>query len=90
VITRGASTTIAVEARGLPPARPGERYVVWLSSRRASYSAGTLQVTRTGWANTVLHSPRRAVPGSAIEISLTRPSNGRTEFRPLVQGNLPA
>lgn len=88
VITRGDRTTFALEARGLPPARPGERYEVWVSNKRGAYSAGGLEVTGTGWATAVLHSPRAALPGSAIEISLVPGGDGKG-FRTLVQGTLP-
>ena len=80
-------STLALEARGLPRARAGERYVVWLSSERGSYSVGTLEVTN-GWVNAVLHSPRTVAPGSLVEISLVR--SGGHEYTPLVEGTLPS
>ena len=88
VITKGGGTTFALEARGLPRARPGERYEVWVSNKRGAYSAGGIEVTSRGWAAAVLHSPRAALPGSAIEISLV-PAGDGTGFRTLVQGTLP-
>ena len=88
VITKADGTTFALEARNLPVARPGERYEVWVSNKRGAYSAGALEVTRTGWSTAVLHSPRRAAPGSQIEISLVPIANEKG-FRTLVQGTLP-
>ena len=88
VFTKAGGTTFALEARNLPPARPGERYEVWVSNKRGAYSAGGIVVTRTGWATAVLHSPRPALPGSAIEISLVPHANEKG-FRTLVQGTLP-
>ena len=61
---------------------------MWVSNKRGAYSAGALEVTRTGWSTAVLHSPRRAAPGSQIEISLVPIANEKG-FRTLVQGTLP-
>jgi anti-sigma factor RsiW len=87
LVRRAGATTIVLQARGLPPPRPGEHCVVWLSSDHGSFAVGTIQVSRSGWATAVLPSPRRVVSGSLIEISLVPKGNG-TSYRPLVRGTL--
>ena len=86
-VRRGGATTIVLQARGLPAPRPGERFVMWLSSDRGSFAVGSIDVSRTGWATAVLQSPRRVVSGSLIEISLVPKGKG-SSYRPLVRGTL--
>jgi anti-sigma factor RsiW len=90
VITMNGTSTVALQAQGLPHARADEHYIVWVSSPHGSYSAGTIQVTPTGWATAILRFPRTVYPGSLIQISLVSTKSGNGAYRPLAQGTLPS
>ncbi len=76
LINRPGGATIALQAQGLPVLRRGDRCVVWIAGRSASYSAGTIQISR-GWATAILRAPHRAVHGSMMVILIV-PAHGGT------------
>jgi predicted anti-sigma-YlaC factor YlaD len=90
VITMNGTSTVALQAQGLPHARADQHYIVWVSSPHGSYSAGTIQVTPTGWATAILRFPRTVYPGSLVQISLVSTKSGNGAYRPLAQGTLPS
>jgi anti-sigma factor RsiW len=81
------TSTMALEARGLPQAGPDQHYEVWFSNRRGAYSAGTIQVTPSGWSTAVLHPPAVIPPGSLVNISLVS-SGKRAGYQPVVEGTV--
>lgn len=89
VITMNGTSTVALQAQGLPHAHADQHYIVWVSSEHGSYSAGTIQVTPTGWATAILRFPRTVYPGSLIQISLVSTKSGNGAYRPIAQGTLP-
>jgi hypothetical protein len=88
VITRDGHTTLALEASGLPRPVRGKQFIVWLSGRKGSYSAGAIRVTQTGWSTAVLNGPRPAWPVSTIEISVVPAGGGVKGYRTIVRGTL--
>jgi hypothetical protein len=88
VITRGGHTTFALEASGLPHPMRGKHLIVWLSGRAGSFSAGTIRVTKTGWATAILNSPHLASPGSTIELSIVPTGDGVKGYRTIARGTL--
>ena len=88
VINQHGLTTIALEARGLPAPRPGERYIVWLSGDYGSWAVGQIQVSRTGWATAILRSPHATWPGARISILAAPAHRMRGHTRLLVHGTL--
>jgi hypothetical protein len=88
VITKDGHTTLALEASGLPSPRHGKHFIVWLSGRGGSFSAGTIRVTKTGWATAILNSPHLASPGSTIELSIVPAGDGVKGYRTIARGSL--
>jgi anti-sigma factor RsiW len=85
LINRPGGATIALQAQGLPALKRGDRCVVWIAGRSASYSAGTIQITR-GWATAILRAPHHAVHGSMMLILIV-PAHGGTP-EPLLRGRV--
>jgi anti-sigma factor RsiW len=85
LINRPGGATIALQAQGLPVLRRGDRCVVWIAGRSASYSAGTIQISR-GWATAILRAPHRAVHGSMMLILIVPAHGGAPE--PLLRGRV--
>jgi anti-sigma factor RsiW len=88
VINKNGLSTIALEARGLPAPRPGERYLVWLSDDHGSYAIGTIEINKLGWGTAILRRHYSTWPGTRISI-LAAPAksmNGRARL--LVRGTL--
>ena len=88
VINKNGLSTIALEARGLPPPRAGERYLVWLSDDHRSYAIGTIEINKMGWGTAILRRHYATWPGTRISI-LAAPAksmNGRARL--LARGTL--
>lgn len=85
LINRPGGATIALQAQGLPALKPGDRCVVWIAGHTASYSAGTIQISR-GWATAILRAPHPAVHGSTILILIV-PAHGGAP-KPLLKGTV--
>jgi hypothetical protein len=88
VITKNGHTTLALEASGLPHPVHGKHFIVWLSGRGGSFSAGTIRVTKKGWATAILNSPHLASPGSTIELSIVPTGRGVKGYRTIARGTL--
>jgi Anti-sigma-K factor rskA/Putative zinc-finger len=89
LINGKSSSTMALEAHGLPRPGPDQHYEVWFSDRSGAYSVGTIQVTPSGWSSAVLHSPAIVRVGSLVDISLVSKSGRRGgAYRPLVEGTV--
>jgi hypothetical protein len=88
VIEQHGATTIALEARGLPIPRPGERYIVWLSGNYGSWSVGRIDVNDSGWGTAILRSPHALWHGARISILATPAHSMSGKTRLLVRGTL--
>jgi anti-sigma factor RsiW len=89
VINQNGTSTIAVEAQGLPAPRRGERYIVWLSTDHGSYALGQIAVNMDGWGTAILRSHYTTWPGTRISI-LAAPAKSMNggRARLLVRGTL--
>lgn len=89
VINQNGTSTIAVEAQGLPAPRRGERYIVWLSTDHGSYALGQIAVNMDGWGTAILRSDYTTWPGTRISI-LAAPAKSMNggRARLLVRGTL--
>jgi anti-sigma factor RsiW len=88
VINQNGLSTIALEARGLPAPRHGERYVVWLSDVHAAYAIGTIDVNDMGWGTAILRRQYMTARGTRISIIAVPAKNMRGRARLLVRGTL--
>jgi anti-sigma factor RsiW len=88
VINQNGVSTIALEARGLPAPRRGERYVVWLSDTQGSYAIGSIDVNEMGWGTAILRRRYATWPGTRISIIAAPAKSMNARARLLVRGTL--
>jgi putative zinc finger protein len=68
-----AGSLVDFEAGGLPAARPGDRYVVYVRENGSTVARATFTVDRDGWAEVAMTSGRRIYPDAQLEVRRDAP-----------------